>query len=564
MVAGASGIDVALLTIAADDGIMPQTREHRLILEQLGVPVGIPVLTKTDRADPEWVALLEGEISAWLASSSMAWEPIVRVSGPTGQGVEQLRVALSAVASRVAPREAADLFRLAVDRVMDIPGAGSVATGTVWSGTVRVSDRLRVLPSGATARVRSLEQFGSKVPEAGAGQRVALNLAGVERQALSRGMVLVEPEAPWVAASRVDVDLHLAADAAAPIVEQTRVRVLHGTSETFARARVIAPVNPGERGLVRLLLESPLATRGGDRVVIRSWSPVQTLGGGEVVDPDPPRGALTDEGIRAADLSLRLTALVGRRPAGVALATVATLLPVSPDAARQVVEASSGIDAIEGRLYAHAVLAAAMARGVAAVRAWHGTHPSQKGLGLEQLRQAIGLEPTVTQAMIDRLEHGRQLRIQDAVAALPGFAPTLLVDAGQVEALVRHLDTAGLAVPTLSEAGRDLGLSNVFSVARDAAGAGAIVAVDEERYTVPSTLAAFKALLNGVAASGPLTPSRVREAMGLSRKYVMPLLEWADRQRLTVRDGELRRLVVPVPCQTGSDAGYADCPEKAP
>jgi len=314
MLAGATGIDVALLVIAADEGIMPQTEEHLAIVELLGIRRGIPVITKRDLVDADWLELVEGEVAKRLAASRIRWEPAVATSVTTGAGLQELREALGRVAADLAERPADDLFRLPIDRVFAVAGAGTVVTGTTWSGTVAVGDAVRLLPLSREARVRSIEVHGQAAERAVPGRRTALALVGVDKSELARGHVAVTGPG-WEAATVLDTAVELLPSSRRPIASRTRIRVHLGTAEVLARVAQTSAIVPGERGLARLILESPLVARAGDRFVVRSFSPVTTIGGGVVLDPFPPaRSRLRRRGIDAGQTAVaRGSALVGER-----------------------------------------------------------------------------------------------------------------------------------------------------------------------------------------------------------------------------------------------------------
>ncbi|HEX6432854.1 MAG TPA: selenocysteine-specific translation elongation factor, partial [Gemmatimonadales bacterium] len=261
MVAGASGVDLALLVIAADEAIMPQTEEHLLILEQLGIPLGIPVITKADLVDPDWLALVVAEVADRLRSSPITFDAPIVVSAKTGTGIDALRERLAAQAKLVEPRSAADAFRMPIDRVFSLPGVGTVVTGTVWSGRVAVGDPVLSLPSGSRGRIRSLESYGQPVERSEPGARTAIAVTGIERSALSRGTVLVSDRLPWTSVSALDVEIALDPRAPRPLRARTRVRFLLGTVEVMARVLPRSNIEPGSSGMARLRLESPLVAR---------------------------------------------------------------------------------------------------------------------------------------------------------------------------------------------------------------------------------------------------------------------------------------------------------------
>ena len=326
MVAGASGIDLVLLVIAADEGIMPQTREHLAVAEQLGIPQGIPVLTKLDLVDPDWVELLELEVGEWLASSPVQFMAPIGVSAQTGAGIESLRAGIEHAAASLPPRSADDLFRLPIDRSFSIAGIGTVVTGTAWSGSIRPGDQVLIMPSRRPARVRSVEMHSQEASSAEPGMRVALGLAGVDREDLRRGDVVTEMAAPWQASSLLDVYLQVLPQAPRGLNQRSRVRLHLGTAEVVARIVPLARIEPGQSGPARLVLDAPIVARGGDRFVLRALSPAATLGGGLVIDPVPPRRKGSWPSVlNPRDPVERLEVLALRRPDGMSEAELPTL-----------------------------------------------------------------------------------------------------------------------------------------------------------------------------------------------------------------------------------------------
>src|SRR6185312_11674738 len=311
MVAGASGIDLALLVVAADEGIMPQTEEHLAILEQLGVSAGIPVLTKIDLVEPDWAELVSQELSERLRQSVLEFDPPVAVSTKTGAGIELLRERLRARAAGLVRRHSEDLFRLPIDRCFSVAGVGTVVTGTAWSGRIAIGESVRVLPGSGEGRVRSIETHGRAIAKSEPGARTAVGIAGLDRAQAERGAVLLSPADPWDVTAALDVELALLPTALHPLRPRTRVRLLLGTAEVMARVVPRGTLQPGQRGPARLVLEQPLIARGEDRFVLRSFSPVTTIGGGRVLDPHPPRRrAAWPEGLSAAQPGSRFLALL--------------------------------------------------------------------------------------------------------------------------------------------------------------------------------------------------------------------------------------------------------------
>ncbi|NLL38584.1 MAG: selenocysteine-specific translation elongation factor [Clostridiales bacterium] len=284
MLAGATGIDIVLFVIAADEGVMPQTREHMDILRLLGVNRGVVVLTKIDAVDEEWMELVREDVGEFLRESPLKDAPVLGVSSVTGEGIPELLDAISRLCAQVQERSSAGICRLAIDRVFTMSGFGTVVTGTLWGGTISQGDNLELLPARKQARVRSLQVHGEKRDEVYAGERVAVNLIGVEKDSAERGSWLATPGA-LRESRRIDLRLELLSSAP-KISQRTRVHVHHGTTEVLARIILLDrdALAPGESCFAQLELEKPLSTLAGDRVVVRFYSPVFTIGGGIVLD----------------------------------------------------------------------------------------------------------------------------------------------------------------------------------------------------------------------------------------------------------------------------------------
>ncbi len=338
MVAGATGVDVVLLVVAADDGVMPQTREHLAIIDLLGVERGVVALTKSDLVDSEWVELVRADIEQLLAGTSIEGAPIVAVSSKTGAGLSELLAVLDDVAVDAPSKHAELPLRLPVDRVFTIAGAGTVVTGTMWSGSATKDDPVEVYPSGVEARVRGVQVHSEHVERAHAGQRVAMNIAGVEREQISRGDIIAAPGTLTVT-DRFDARftyLGIPGDDK-PFESGTRVHVHHGTREVLGRVLLIEreSLAVGESSLAQVRLEAPLAPRYEDRFIVRSYSPVFTVGGGMVLDALPPRRTVLKpherellEALLAHDLSSASVGLLASRALPMTSAQVAAALGV--------------------------------------------------------------------------------------------------------------------------------------------------------------------------------------------------------------------------------------------
>ena len=550
MLAGATGIDVALLVIAADEGIMPQTEEHLAIVELLGVRRGIPVLTKRDLVDAEWLDLVRSEVSTRLERSRVRWEAAVATSVLSGQGLDDLRDALRRVAGDLVERPADDLFRLPIDRVFAVAGAGTVVTGSTWSGSVAVGEAVQLLPLGREARVRSIEVHGETAERAVPGRRTALALVGVDKSELARGHVAVTGPG-WRATTLIDVAVELLPAARKPIASRTRVRVHLGTAEVLARAVQTAAIAPGQRGVARLVLETPVVARSGDRFVLRSFSPVTTIGGGVVLDPfAPPRTRLRRRRVAAEQSpAARLGVLAAEAGlTGLAADSLAVRLGVSPARVMAVIAEARDtvLTSAETVVDRQAVLAEAT-RLAEVVRRYHEEHPLDPGMSLQALRAAVGTPAppsAVTDAVLELAVKSGQLEVAGSVARQPRWRPALDARATDAsEKLARRLADARWQVPTVAELEREFPGFPVRALLSHFARTGTVEPIDAERYAAKGALAEFRAALEAALAElGSATPAELRDRFGLTRKYLIPLLEWADRRGVTRRAGDARVL----------------------
>jgi selenocysteine-specific elongation factor len=549
MLAGATGIDVALLVIAADEGIMPQTEEHLAIVELLGVRRGIPVLTKRDLVDDEWLALVRTEVAQRLSRSRIRWTDPIAVSALKAEGLEELKKALVEVVEDLQERSTDDLFRLPIDRVFSLAGAGTVVTGSTWSGTVSAGDSVRLLPLDRDVRVRSIQVHGQDADRADPGRRTALALVGVAKEELERGHVAVTGTG-WRATDTLDVALELLPSLRKPLAVRSRIRVHLGTTEVLGRVAQVRGIAPGETGLARLLLERPLVARGGDRFVIRSFSPVTTIGGGVVLDPFPPKRPRVSErglavGQPAAERLARLVEEAGL--GGVRSADLPVRLGILPsDVSATIAAVGKGVLSVGDVIVARRAIAAEVERLAGVVAAHHEEHPLDPGLSLQALRAGI----TAPAAVLDLLiEHGVKKQAWELVengAAVrkPGWQAALRERAGDAGGrLAARLREARWQLPTVAELEREFADPSVPALLAHLAREGSVERVDQERYALKQALEEFRrAVEDTLRELGAATPAQFRDRLGLTRKYLIPLLEWADRRGITSRKGDTRVL----------------------
>lgn len=544
MVAGASGIDLVLLVIAADEGIKPQSREHLAIAEQLGIRRGLVVITKADLVDAEWAALVELEVAEWLKDSPIAFELPRLVSVVTRQGLDDLLAFLREIALSIPSRSLGDLFRLPVDRVFSVAGIGTVVTGTAWSGTLKPGDHVIVMPARKSARVRTVQVHGKDVDRAEPGMRIALGLAGVAREEITRGDTIVEGGAPWESSLALDVTLCLLPDAPRVLIPRARIRLHLGTSEIIARVYPqTGRIEPGSSGLARLTLESPAVARGGDRFVIRGFSPVTTIGGGKVIDPLPPRKkASWPIGLGEDVAGSRIAALIERRANGVPTRLLPILLGSTSDEADDLLRRTGEFAEADGHWVPRAVLDQLGQVALASVQAFHHARPDTPGIPLAELKQNLRRPPWLVDAVLRELEGKGTLVVKDGAARAGDFSVRVQGGTAQLARIVTHIQRARLAPPSTAELTESLGVGDLGPALRLAVKEGWLEAVERDRYYTREALEEFVAALREVGQAGSITPADLRDRLGISRKFLIPLLEWADARGITVRLAEGRRL----------------------
>ncbi len=551
MVAGATGIDVALLVVAADEGVMPQTEEHLSIVELLDVKTGVVAISKADLADREWLQLVWSDVTDRLAHSSVSWEGPVVVSSVTGEGLDRLRSLLSRAASKARQRSRDDLFRLPVDRVFSVAGAGTVVTGTTWSGSISIGDEVRVLPGEHRARVRSIQVHGVPQKSAEPGRRTALALVGLDKSDAQRGSVVVS-DASWQGTRMLDVMVTLLPDAR-PFRVGSSVRLHLGTAEVLARVTPAEEqISPGAVGRpARLRLQAPVCARWGDRCILRSVSPVTTIGGCVVVDPWPapkPRRPLNALELADRDSLERLKAFArgaSRTEPGVGLRELPVRVGIAPNELGYLMArlGSAGLAVAGDRVVAIEALQKSKEAVLRALDHYHRTRPMEPGMPPELLRRVVSqrslLEAALRGLVEDKevvLDGGLVSRVGHRAAIPEELAPL----ARRIEEDLRAGGYQGRSLAKLEdlESGQPVREILTYLVRQ-----GTAVRVGQDQYYHGEALEQLVTkITEEIAKRGEATPAQLKEPLGLSRKYLIPLLEWMDAQGYTTRQGDVRRL----------------------
>ncbi len=566
MLAGAHGIDLVALVIAADEGVMPQTREHFDICRLLEINSGLIIITKTDAVDEELLELVRAEAAELAAGSFLEGAPIVSVSARTGAGVEELKETLREIALLVPPRSNDTIARLPVDRAFTMRGFGAVVTGTLVAGNISEGDEMELMPEGLRVRVRGLQVHGQAVKIAWAGQRTAVNLGGVEASTIERGMTLA-PASRLRPSQLIDAHVEVLKSAPRPLRSRSRVRVHLGAAGVLARVRVLeenGEIAPGERGFAQLRLESAVAAVPGERFIIRTYSPSRTMAGGRVLDAfaSKHRGrdwaaararlAALIEADNAGQLALfaETSGSMGLRRADIAART-GWRDEVLAEAARAAVLRCALVDA-EGVYLSHAAFDALAESAMDEVAAYHRREPLSRGLMRETLRERhfAHAAPEVFRAVLAQLEKsGALVADKEIVCAASHSLKLSPADAALKELLEKVYKDAALEAPTFDEAleracGQRISREHARKILQLLIDEGVLVRVASDLFFHRDALAhLLKSLREYAAAHEPqrlIDVPAFKDLAGISRKYAIPLLEYLDRERHTRRAGDKR------------------------
>ena len=566
MVAGTGGMDLVILVIAADEGVMPQTREHLDICRLLGVPRGVVALTKVDAVDAEWLALVREDVRSFVQGSFLDGAPMLEVSVVDGRGLDALRAALVEAAKEATPRPEGGAPRLPIDRVFALDGFGTVVTGTLLSGALHAGELVESVPGGVRAKIRGLHAYGHDVAVARAGMRTAVNLQGTERSALRRGDVLTTAGS-LEASARLDTDVTYLPHSKRALSQRARLLCHLGTAQSMATLVLLdrEELKPGDTAPVQLHLEQPIAAFPGDHFILRGFEALaqhgRTAGGGVVLDAHAPRHRRKELARTLHELGILRRGTAAERVElwllradhhGLTPAELARRLPFSArELERALTELLSQKRALrfdrERGATVHAGVAARLREQVVhLVNTFHASHPDRSGMPREELRTRVdpALDPKLFALLLGELS--AQLTCEEDRVRAPRHAAALAPAQTALEARVRaRLDDAGLQAPSPRELATQLGAAQdeLARVLQFLAKQGAIIRVTDELYVGRAAMDELRqAVIAHLTAHGELTTQSFKELTGLSRKYVIPLQEHFDLMRVTLRVGDKRIL----------------------
>jgi selenocysteine-specific elongation factor len=567
MLAGAHGIDLVLFTVAADDGVMPQTEEHLDILHLLGVKSAIFLITKADLVAPSRVQEVEEEIKILTFGTSLENSPVLPFSAVTGQGLEELREEIVRKLALVARPPPKGYFRLPVDRAFLLQGHGVIVTGTALSGEIKAGDHVRALPGGQTFRVRSLQVHNRSVDAAGWGQRVAANLTGLEKSSVERGHVVAH-EKLTLTTDRFDARLEVRPAATKGIKNHQRVRIHLGTAERLAKLIVLGAkekLEPKEAAFCQIALGEPLLALRGDHFIVRDETARRTLGGGIVIHPWPRKHKRNEpdlekrlESLLSDDVLLLIERFVEESDDfATSIEPIYQFLNLKDEEVRSCIGRAPNILTIsaEGeKLYSTEKKWRELKKKIThALQEYHASHALAAGMDMEELRVKLpyGISARLFRILVEMLESEKSVVRDGSILRLPGHRVELRAEEKTLtEKIKRLLGASPMAPPELRQMEKDLGAERgkVAEVVRVMEREKSIVRVATDLYFLADCVDNVKAVLyKYLSENGEITAATFRDLLGSSRKYTIALLEYFDREGITVRIGDARRLKSPAP-----------------
>jgi selenocysteine-specific elongation factor len=563
MVAGATGIDIVVMVIAADEGVMPQTREHMEICTLLGVRHGLIAMTKIDMVDEEWMELALEDIREFCQGTFLEEAPIVPVSSVTGRGIPELIKALDEIAGQIPERRPSNLFRLPIDRVFSMKGFGTVITGSLVSGKITVGETIMIYPSGITSKVRGIQVHNQSANEAEAGMRTAINFQGLDKAAVNRGEVLSTPGA-LVNSYMVDVSFHYLASNQKPLKNRTLVRFHTGTSEVMGYLILLEQeeLPPGQTVVAQLRLDSPVAIVKDDRFVVRSYSPVRTIGGGYVINPAPQKHKRMKP-----EIIQGLHDLTGNDPdeiisyhieqsgySGVSFShlKIMTNLPDKQlDTQLQHLLSQKKIIQTdkEQRIFIHQTTFEALRQRISEhLTDYHSTNPLKAGMPKEELKSKFPLltDAKLFNQVLNQMIKSQQIVQEENTVRLDSHRVSLGRDQADIRNKILEIyGDGGLQPPYFRDVIKELNTTpkHVQDVLMLLVEEGLVIKTKDDLYFDVAAVENLKArLVEFLKSNGEITTPQFKEMTGVSRKYVIPLIEYFDAKNVTLRVGDSRKL----------------------
>tara|TARA_B100000745_G_C20144015_1_gene392289 strand:- start:395 stop:2269 length:1875 start_codon:yes stop_codon:yes gene_type:complete len=557
MMAGVSAVDVALLVVAADDGVMPQTREHFEILNLLDIPLGIVAINKIDLADKDWLELVELDIGELLQGSFMEDAPILKVSAETGDGVDQLKTTLLDLCKKVPDKQDRGIFRLHVDRVFSMKGYGTVVTGTVNSGSLKIGDTVELLPGSVKSKVRGLQSHGEEVQQVETGDRAAINLQGVEIKQIERGSQIAAI-GYLQSLNQMGVTLLLLGSAQKPITQNQRIRIHLGTQEVMARVALTdgKTLQPGDDCPALLRLEQPMVAARGDKFIIRSFSPVITIGGGEVME------VLIEEKWKIVKEKLQNLYESPKSDQLIHLVQEEGAKPITPEKLQYRIGISKEqINAIVEEKEELFWLTHKQGKWLLTQNQWnelknsihnflkkyHAKNPLNAGAQKEEIRQHLNCENSILEALLQSMLDEKSISQKGELFLNPNFSITLSSEDDSLQnSILNQLDQEGFTSSTLAQLSLKTGNSKekLMQVLNVAEQQGKLLRIDGKLMFTQKNFIILREKVNQFFSNHPeMSVSEFKELAHTSRKYAVPLLEYFDKKKITYREGNIRKLV---------------------
>ncbi|MBF0475863.1 MAG: selenocysteine-specific translation elongation factor [Deltaproteobacteria bacterium] len=561
MVAGAATVDMVALVIAADEGVMPQTREHLDICQLLSVRKGLVVLTKIDLVDEEWLEMVKDEVAQYLRGTFLADAPIVPVSSTTGQGLDELKDIIASLILDFEPRPAEGVFRLPIDRVFVMKGFGTVITGTTISGSINVGDPIVVYPKGLKSKVRGIQVHGLDVPKVSAGVRTAVNVQGLEKSVIDRGDVLAPPEA-LLPSFMMDLGIHHLATAPRPLKNGAKVRFHSGSAEIMGKVILLDrnEMKPGEDGVIQIRLEAPFVAQAGDRYVIRSYSPVQTIGGGKILNPLPRKHKrFSQEVLTNLDLLAQgrpedavAVHLLESKTDGLDLREIGWRVPISRRRLEDILSRLSSakkvvlVDKERGHYIDRGIFDEIRDSLIGRLKTHHTNNPLKPGMSKEELRSRLGymVDQKLFNVLIGHLTREGTLAQDKDIIRLATHRVTFLEDQQKTGQQIEEMFLkGGLSPPYFKEVAAKISDPNPNGVLGALVDKGVLVKVKEDLFYHHAPLEDLKIkLIEFLKQNKEIETQSFKDLSGVSRKYAIPLLEYFDKTQVTVRVEDKRIL----------------------